>query len=259
MPEPAPRPTRATLSADYQRDWPTYFDCVRDQPPRDTCVRALDVFEAEAASDASSHPLLAVDLACGEGRDTREILRRTSPRPWRVLAIDDSPAAEARFADAAPGAFSRVRFLRRSMEDVAARPAELAANLALLAADHDGPASGQATQVAPTQAGPFAAQVSLVNASFALPFCHEAAFPGLWAAIRGMLRPGGRFAGQFFGDRDDWAQINPRRHFSHAQILEVLEGFEVEWLDEVEKDGSDAMGGMKHHHVFHVVARTPRT
>jgi hypothetical protein len=31
--------------------------------------------------------------------------------------------------------------------------------------------------------------------------------------------------------------------------------FDVLWCDEVDKDGEDALGGTKHHHLFHVVAR----
>ena len=46
----------------------------------------------------------------------------------------------------------------------------------------------------------------LVNASFALPFCPPAEFPGLWRRIVDSILPGGRFAGQFFGPNDDWAR-----------------------------------------------------
>jgi hypothetical protein len=38
-------------------------------------------------------------------------------------------------------------------------------------------------------------------------------------------------------------------------MLRLFEGFVMERCDEVEKDGSDAMGSTKHHHLFHVVAR----
>jgi hypothetical protein len=40
-------------------------------------------------------------------------------------------------------------------------------------------------------------------------------------------------------------------------VLELLAPFEIVQLEEVEKDGSDAMGGTKHHHLFHIVARRP--
>ena len=56
------------------KEWSRYYDAV-DATPRDTLVDALDRFDA---------PGIAVDLGCGSGRDTIELLRRG----WRVVAID---------------------------------------------------------------------------------------------------------------------------------------------------------------------------
>jgi hypothetical protein len=69
------------------------------------------------------------------------------------------------------------------------------------------------------------------------------------------IRPAGLFAGQFFAQRDEWATVNPRRHVTRDQLLALLKGWHIIHLEEVEKEGSDAMGGTKHHHLFHVVAR----
>jgi hypothetical protein len=99
------------------------------------------------------------------------------------------------------------------------------------------------------------ARVDFVNASFALPFCDPSHFPALWSWITTVLSPGGRFAGQFFGDRDEWCPIRPASHVTRAQLESLLAPFAIEYLDEVEKRGDDAMGGTKYHHVFHVVAR----
>lgn len=96
---------------------------------------------------------------------------------------------------------------------------------------------------------------SLINASFALPFCHEDHFPALWHWITTTLKPSGYFSGQIFGNRDDWAPDNPRRHFSRAQVESLLTPFNITHLDEVEKDAKDAMGGVKHYHIFHIVAQ----
>jgi SAM-dependent methyltransferase len=52
--------------------------------PRETLLDALDRFEAEKRA-----PGTAVDLGCGTGRDTLELLRRG----WRVVAIDSQPEA----------------------------------------------------------------------------------------------------------------------------------------------------------------------
>jgi tellurite methyltransferase len=58
-----------------RRDFAAYYDGVKGRPPRPTLSRAADAFAG---------PGFAVDLGCGDGRDTIELLRRG----WRVLAID---------------------------------------------------------------------------------------------------------------------------------------------------------------------------
>ena len=70
----------------------------------------------------------------------------------------------------------------------------------------------------------------------------------------GLLRPGGRFCGQLFGDRDTWAAEGVTC-FSRPQVDALLSGLSVETLDEEEQDSQDALGNPKHWHVFHVVAR----
>jgi SAM-dependent methyltransferase len=64
-------------------DWAAFYDAVAKRPPHETVVGALDRFGA---------PGFAVDLGCGDGRDTVEMLRRG----WRVLAIDAEREAIAR-------------------------------------------------------------------------------------------------------------------------------------------------------------------
>jgi SAM-dependent methyltransferase len=63
-------------------DWTAYYDAAGDEP-RETLVQALEAFAA---------PGFAVDLGCGTGRDTLELVRRG----WRVLAIDGSAEGIAR-------------------------------------------------------------------------------------------------------------------------------------------------------------------
>lgn len=214
MPQPKPTP-RATLTCDYQRDWPAYFEAVRTSPPRDTCVRALDAFAREGVRQG-----VAIDVASGEGRDTRAMLERG----FDVVAVDSSPEGLALLRGRLPdGVRSRVRIVQANMEELPTR-----VELSL---------------------------VDFVNASFALPFCEPSAFASLWSWIVGVIRPGGRFAGQLFGDRDEWASVRPASHRTRGEVLELLREFELEHFEEVEKDGSDAMGGVKHHHLFHIVAR----
>lgn len=95
----------------------------------------------------------------------------------------------------------------------------------------------------------------LVNSSFALPFCDSSDFAMVWDRVVASLRSGGRFSGQFFGDRDGWAANEDMTFHSRSDAEALFATFERESLDEVEEDGQTATGKPKHWHVFHVVAR----
>ena len=159
---------------------------------------------------------LAVDIGAGEGRDTLELLGRQ----WRVVATDSHPDAFALLLPRVPEA-------QRSL--LTTVPVDFAE-----------------TEVLPCD---------LVNASFALPFCEPDHFPGLWSRIVAAIRPGGRFAGQFFGKRDDWASLPKRTHQTREEVLELLAGFELEMLREEERDDPPEVRKPKHWQIFHVVAR----
>lgn len=241
----ADAPKRSTLSADYQRDWPEYFDAVKGQPPRDTLLRALAAFQKvegpHLGSGGTKERRLAIDIACGEGRDTRAMLERG----WNVIAVDYHAEAVKRTIAALSADWRERCAVRQVAMEAIATDHELAGMISAICdggGDHK-----RGVEVL--------GKVDLINASFALPFCDPEKFPALWAWIGRTLGVGGRFAGQFFGDRDEWQCVRPKSHVTLAQLLELLRGVEVEHLEEVEKDGSDAMGGVKHHHVFHVVAR----
>ncbi|MBS0192307.1 MAG: class I SAM-dependent methyltransferase [Phycisphaerales bacterium] len=231
MPDPRsdiPVPRRSTLSADYQRDWEEYYSAVEGKPPRDTLLRALNAFEEADEKGGETVLRRAIDIGCGEGRDTREILRRNGKTRWTVVATDSSAAGLERLARSLTAdEKGRAVLIQRPMEEIEpeldARPG-----------------------------------FDLVNASFALPFCRPEAFPLLWISVQRNLRAGGRFAGQFFGDRDEWACVRPKSHFTRAQVEQLLHAMSVEHLEEVEKEGDDATGKPKYHHVFHVVARKQR-
>jgi tellurite methyltransferase len=241
----ADAPKRATLSADYQRDWPEYFDAVKGQPPRNTLLRALGAFEKDgrphSASGGTKEQRLAIDIACGEGRDTRAMLERG----WSVIAVDYHAEAVTRTIAALSAEWRERCAVRQLTMEAIATDHELARIIGAMRSD--GKKHKRGVEMFDN--------VDLINASFALPFCDPEKFPALWTWSGRTLRPGGRFSGQFFGDRDEWQCVRPKSHVTRAQLLELLRGFEVEHLEEVEKDGSDAMGGVKHHHVFHVVGR----
>ena len=71
------------------RDWSAYYRAVAGRPPRDTLLKALDLFDLEKSPKS---PRFAVDLGCGDGRDMVELLKRG----WQVLAIDGNEEAIAK-------------------------------------------------------------------------------------------------------------------------------------------------------------------
>jgi len=197
----------------FDRDWNQYYNAVVGRPPRDTLIAALALFDGENYSDKK---LFAVDLGCGEGRDTIELLRRG----WQVLAIDGNEEAIARML-ARPDINSKLLTTQTMRFEELVLPAGL----------------------------------DLVNASFSLPFCPPEQFPDLWEKIVTSLKPGGRFCGQLFGDRDSWAVYTTMNYHTRTQIEKLLRSFDVEMLQEEEHPGKTAIGEVKYWHIFHIVAR----
>lgn len=201
------------------RDWTRYYEKVRGNPPRETLLAALDAFEAEGRGPVpDGQRPLAVDLGCGDGRDTVELLRRG----WRVFATDGHPEALGRLVarpDIRPGPQLTLGYcLLEAVEVPAAR---------------------------------------LISFSYSLPFCLPERFGALWGRMRSALEPGGRLAGQLFGDRHTWAKHADRTHHTAGEVGVLLEGLEIEQLETEERDGEDATGRPVHWHLFHVVARRP--
>ena len=159
----------------------------------------------------------AVDLGFGAGNDTLELLRRR----WRVVAIDGEEAA--------------ARFLARRV------PPRLRASLTTVVAPMEGLAVPPA---------------DLIYASFSLPFCAPDRFPSLWQSLRRAIRPGGHFAGQLFGDRDEWHGERPFSFQSLRQVRRLARGLKVELLRETVEDGM-SFGGPKHWHYFDLILGKP--
>jgi SAM-dependent methyltransferase len=140
---------------------------------------------------------VAIDLGCGNGRETLELLRRG----WEVFAVDGSPDGIARIEQSMP-------------------PADL------------------------------------VYAGLSLPFCDPRDFGAVWGAATSALRPNGLFVGHFFGPNDTWADTPDMTFHAREEVEAMLAEFEVVQLREEDADGQ-AVGGAKHWHVFHVIARKP--
>lgn len=166
------------------------------------------------ASGRFDEPGFAVDLGCGTGRDTRALL----DAGWSVLAIDREQEGIDRLRAAIPDDGGRLQ-----------------------------------TQVARFHEATWPV-CDLVNASFSLPFCAPEQFPEVWERIVDSLRPGGRFSGQLFGNRDAWVGTGINVH-TREQVVELLLAFDIERLEEIEEEGSTVTGKPKHWHLFHIVAR----
>jgi hypothetical protein len=68
------------------------------------------------------------------------------------------------------------------------------------------------------------------------------------------LRPGGRFAGHFFGERDGWRTDATMTFHTVAEVQRLLRGLVVESFAEIEEGRETALGERKHWHVVEVVA-----
>jgi SAM-dependent methyltransferase len=160
----------------------------------------------------------AIDLGCGSGADTREMLRRG----WTVLAIDREAEGIDRLCMSIPDD-QMYRLITRvvAFEQISDLP-----------------------------------ECDLINASFSLPFCAPACFDALWQCVVRSLRPRGRFAGTLFGAHDSWSATERMMTFHKRDHVDgLLKPFVIENFIEDERDGKTATGEPKHWHVFHIVAR----
>ncbi|WP_448598461.1 class I SAM-dependent methyltransferase [Thermoleptolyngbya sp.] len=198
----------ALRQQNYQENYPAVGGC----PPRTTLMKALAFCDA----DARPLPRFAVDLGCGDGQDTAELLRRG----WRVLAIDCKPEAIARLRQRSDLDRTHLETRVQHFENLTLPP-----------------------------------DVSLINASFCLPFCPPQHFAQLWEEIVVALSPSGRFCGQLLGDQDTWATSADLTCHNRSQVNQLLTPFEVEWLEEENHPSNPALGEEKHWHMFHIVAR----
>jgi SAM-dependent methyltransferase len=97
----------------------------------------------------------------------------------------------------------------------------------------------------------------LIYASFSLPFCAPGKFPELWRSIRRALRPGGHFAGQLFGDQDEWHGNRSMNFHSLREIRTLMRGYRVELLRETVEEGQ-SFEGPKHWHFFDLILERSR-
>ena len=176
--------------------------------------------QAIMESPGSGH---ALDLGCGAGGDTLALLQQG----FRVLSVDalEDALVHTRQRAEAAGLAEGLQTRHSRFEHLSLEPATY----------------------------------QLISAGFSLPFCPRPAFDGLWAAVLASLDSGGVFVGQFFGDRDSWANDtgHPSSVFvARAELDRCLAGLEVIRLDEEEERRATALGGEKDWHLFHIIARS---
>lgn len=202
-----------------------FLEASADWPPRATLMAALSHLAEPSSAVPGAEAPRAVDLGCGAGTEAIELLRRG----WVVDAIDGHAAClefTRRRAEAA-GTAERLRTTRSAFEELSLPPRTYA----------------------------------IAHAGFSIPFCRAASFDRLWSVVTESVRPGGCFAGQFFGvreplilaaapgsvvfhDRDSIQRLLGPRNRPSWRALNV---------EEVDRPGRGPRGEPKHWHVFHVL------
>jgi SAM-dependent methyltransferase len=204
------------MGAEGDAGWDEYYARTAGRAPSELLLAALNMTSAAASVGPGRVPPVAVDLGCGDGVDTVELLRRG----WRVSAVDAQPAAIAHVERAVP---------------TADRP-----RLVTLVADFT-------TANLP--------DADLVHCGWSLPHCPAPAFDTVWTRIRRALRPGGLFAGQLLAPRDDWAATGAPG-FDREGLDRLLTGYRVERLTEIEADRASFDGPKHWHYVELIARRT---
>jgi tellurite methyltransferase len=99
-------------------------------------------------------------------------------------------------------------------------------------------------------------EYDLVSAQFSLPFVPKAHFFTVFSRIKQALKPGGIFAGQFFGTHDEWNRPgNDMTFLTREEVDELLGDMKLIEITEEKRMGGVATGGEKRWHVFHVIAQ----
>ena len=102
-----------------------------------------------------------------------------------------------------------------------------------------------------------AQQYDLVSAQFALPFIQKK--EDLLRVVHGIkqvLKPGGVFAGQFFGPKDTWClNDRPMTFLAKDEVEALFADMDIILIGEREYDGVTALGQKKHWHMFPVIVK----
>lgn len=195
--------------------WSLYNASGAEKPARPRLIETLNRFFPHSKGHA-------LDLGCGGGRDSRELLSRG----WTVDAVDSDVDAMA-LTSMLHKNFSGLNVRQKNFESL-----ELQEN-----------------------------RYDLINASFSLPFCRPEKFSVFWAQLRRSLKPGGALSGELFGLNDEW-RFSPRSGLqltfhSQADIFNLCSGLVIHELREEEFDGPTFERPHKHWHIWTCFVRKP--
>ena len=198
------------MPAEDQPSWNGFHKAALGRPPRELLVRTLNFFVVEGRA-----PGVAVDLGCGSGPDTLELLRRG----WRVHAVDAEASGLTMLRDTAPPeAQARLFTHAARFESFEFPPCDL------------------------------------VWAGFALPFCPADEFAALLRRVASALTVGGRMAGDIFGDRHAWSAEPDVLTLTEQQARSALDHLTIEAFD-IEDGYRVSGGDVTRWHAFGFAAR----
>ena len=143
--------------------------------------------------------------------ETRELLRQG----WNVLAIDAQPSAvELLQTRVEPSHIHRLDIRIGSVADMELPSADF------------------------------------IWAGLSLPFVNPQVFPVVWSAIVKALKPGGRFAGDFFGVRDEWRNEADMTFHTSKNLRELFRPLRLEYFMSELGLRPTATLGLKQSHAF---------
>lgn len=164
-------------------------------------------------------PGFAIDLGCGLGRDTKHLLQND----WDVLSVDSNAYVLEKLQASVADDLTTLRTQIATFENTDWRPA------------------------------------TLINASFALPYCPREQFGFVWSQILASLIPEGLFVGDFFCLMPDEPLTEPMvAVYSSEQLGHFLSPLEVVLLQKWHGDFVNANDEQVKRLVYTVIARRKR-
>jgi tellurite methyltransferase len=192
--------------------WEQYFEKNKVRTVRPFYAKAI-----EFVPDFKSENRTAIDLGCGAGVETADLLSRG----WNVIAIDREPSSISAVVElASQQSNQKLKTICSSFEDLSEVP--------------------------------FA---ELIYSYHSLPFCHADKLDRVWSLIRDAVKPNGIFAGSFFGLNDEWVKSGHTTGVSSEKLTQYLSTFDIIHYEEVDKIGNTALSGPKHWHFIEIIGK----